>query len=434
MPRWMLADRLRKASGHVLVALAFSIPLSNALTSLLVMAFLAMVLSGLVAGSWSGRWEAVWRHPVSRASLALYAAVLLCALWSEGPAEHVGGQLARNFSLLLLPLFGLVLQEPPWARRGLLAFSAAMLLTLGLSLGHGLWGLTGGGPWALPYKGYGDAIFHMHITHNVLMSLAVLLWLGCVLAPQGLPARWRWGLLVLAGLAVFNIFWMVPGRTGYATLLAVLLTLVLLHCPPRWRLPGALAIVLLCGAALGLSDAVQDRADRTWREILAFGGADSNQRGDVNLADHRLAIWREAVEVIQQSPWLGHGTGSYRTAFCASAQPADMCQYGGGKHPHNQLLFAAIEGGLLLAVCYLAWVIALARTLWRRRHAGVIGVMGAGLWWAWMAYSMVDTPLQLLTERHLFPLLFALVLFAPALAEGKAPVPAVDPEAQPPTR
>jgi len=405
----------------LLVALAFAIPLSNALTSVVTAAFVAVMLLGQVVGSWRGRWAVVLRHPVALTSLALYCSVLLAALWTAAAPDAARSQMVRSGALLLLPLFAVALWDSAWTRRCLRAFSLAMGLTLALSFAHALWGLADAGAWPLPYKGGGDAIFHVHITHNVLMSVAVLVWLGQALADPGLrPAR-RWGLGLLAALAVFNILWMVPGRTGYATLLAGLLVLALVRCPRRWRAHSLLGIVALSAAALWMSDSVQGRLDRTWREIQAFEGADSARRGDVNLADHRLAIWREALKVAQQRPLLGHGTGSYRTVFCASAQPPDMCLYGGGKHPHNQFLFIAIEGGLLGVACYAAWLLALGSALWRQRNEGLLGAIGPGLWVVWVVYGMVDTPLQLLTERHFFPLFLALLVFAPLVARRSPP-------------
>ncbi len=428
MPMERLAALLRNGSGHLVVAMAFAVPVSNALTSVLALAFLVVSLVGIPAGSWRGRGAFVLQHPVVIASFVLYGVVLAGAAWSDSPP---GGQLVRNLSLLLLPLFGLVLQTGPWARRCWTAFSLAMALTLVLSLGHGIWRLVGSGVWRLPFQGDGDAIFHVHITHNVLMSLAVLLWLARALTPGAVSNRLRALLFAGSALAIFNILWMVPGRTGYATLLAALLTLLFLHCRPSWRLPGVLALIALVGAAALLSDSLQGRIDRTWREMQAFSGADAAVRGDVRLADYRLAIWREALPVIAQSPWWGHGTGSYHAAFCAHAQPKEMCQFGGGKHPHNQFLFAAIEGGALLAACYAAWLLALAFSLWQRRRESDLGTVGVGLWLVWMVYAMVDTPLQLLTERTLFPLLFAVALFAPLRGERKSSASSTSSAARP---
>ena len=419
-PAW--AARLQNTAGALLVALAFAIPLSNALTSVLTALFAATMLAGQAAGSWRWRWRAVGRHPAVRATLALYGSILLAALWSAAAPQALLGQLLRSAALLLLPLFAVALWHTPWPRRCLQAFLLAMGLTLALSLAHALWVRLDAGPWPLPYKGGGDAIFHVHITHNVLMSVAALAWLARACTGRALAWRQRMAYGLLAALAVFDILWLVPGRTGYATLLGGLFVLALVCCPRRWLLHWLGGMAVLCAAALWMSGSVQDRLDRTWREIQAFEGAGSAQRGDVNLADHRLAIWREALQVIGQRPVLGHGTGSYRQAFCASAQPADMCLYSGGKHPHNQWLFAAIEGGLPALAAYAAWVATLGWLLWRQRGLQTMAAaMGPSLWVVWMVYGMVDTPLQLLTERHFFPLFFVLLLSAPQHAPRPVP-------------
>ncbi len=411
-----LAQSVHNIAGALLVALAFFVPLSNALTSLVGVTFVLTMLLGQCVGAWRGRWTPVLQNPVTTASFLLYGSVLLASVWSEAQPTSIGGQALRNVSLLMLPLFAVVLNRTPWTRRCLLSFSLAMGLTLFLSVTYSLWGVVDGGTWPLPHKGDGAAIFHVHITHNVLMSVAVMVWLVQALDGKAIPLGFRFALAAMAALAAANIIWMVPGRTGYATLVASLLTLAVVRCPRQWLVHCLVGIVAVCGAALWVSDGAQNRLDRTWREIQAFGGADSTQRGDVNLADHRLAIWREALGIIKQRPLLGHGTGSYRSVFCAYAQPEDMCLYGGGKHPHNQFLFVAIEGGLLGIISYGVWVGVLAFLLWKRRHAEPMGAMGPGLWVVWMVYGMVDTPLQLLTERHFFPLFFAMFLALPIQA------------------
>ncbi|WP_052116721.1 hypothetical protein [Morganella morganii] len=60
-------------------------------------------------------------------------------------------------------------------------------------------------------------VFRQHITKNVFMSFAVLLWLSRAFTQSGL---WRVAYGVTGALGTLNILFMVQGRTGYVSLLA----------------------------------------------------------------------------------------------------------------------------------------------------------------------------------------------------------------------
>ncbi|MQC12972.1 O-antigen biosynthesis protein, partial [Morganella morganii] len=60
-------------------------------------------------------------------------------------------------------------------------------------------------------------VFRQHITQNVFMSFAVLLWLSRAFTQPGLRCA-AYG--VAAALGTLNILFMVQGRTGYVSLLA----------------------------------------------------------------------------------------------------------------------------------------------------------------------------------------------------------------------
>lgn len=432
--RTSLASITSGLASGLLVLLVFALGLSNALTSVVAALFLLAALLALLLGAWRGQMVAVLRHPVVLSSLALFGFIALSGVWSEAPWPAMQAQLLRNAPLLLVPLFALsclaaAAGPTVWRRRCAWAFSSIMLLTLVLSFAHMAWGAWSSNPWPFPYKGEGHAIFRVHITHNVLMSLAVALWLGLALWQRHWPRWQRAALALLALLGVYNIVWMVPGRTGYLTLLAVFAALALTRLRPRHWLLAVAAVAVAGVVAVQTSASLQGRIDRTLNEVRTFETDKhtfTGKPGEVNPSDHRLAIWREALRTISRNPLAGHGVGSYRQAFCAQVVPADMCQYGAGQHPHNQVLFQTIEGGAIGAAVYLAWLATLLLLAWRQRHAGLAGYLGLAVVLVWISYGMVDTPLQLLVERLFFTLAFALLLIRPA--NGGAPG-AVPPEA-----
>lgn len=88
-------------------------------------------------------------------------------------------------------------------------------------------------------------VFKLQITHNFFMALAAVIWLSLAFRSQGLK---RWGYALLVCLAVYNIIFMVQGRTGYIALAAAFGMWGLLSLSNRQRLGmvvGALIVAAI---------------------------------------------------------------------------------------------------------------------------------------------------------------------------------------------
>jgi O-antigen ligase len=105
-----------------------------------------------------------------------------------------------------------------------------------------------------------------------------------------------------------------------------------------------------------------------------------------------------AVAIEEQNPWFGRGFNGFRTG-CAEPRyfhgwtwPANPNDNGGGLngcnlHPHNHYLQAMTDAGLpglvLFSALVLAWLVILARGLWRRPDALRVGLFVAALVQQW---------------------------------------------------
>ena len=77
----------------------------------------------------------------------------------------------------------------------------------------------------------------------------------------------------------------------------------------------------------------------------------------------RLEIWRDTLTMIDDSPWLGSGPGTYDTVFRGRYAPTLI-----GFHAHNSFLHVAAETGIPAMLCFgwIWWVI--LRDSYRRTH------------------------------------------------------------------
>lgn len=167
----------------------------------------------------------------------------------------------------------------------------------------------------------------------------------CTRYPRREAAR-----IAAISVAVMVLFWAlteIPSRIGWLSAICVYVGMVCLHwqTSPTWRrglLLGAPAVGVVIGASL---------MSLSFSEALAQHDGSTLQR---------LMILRETLRMIAQHPFLGWGYGSYVWHFshfiADRATPiANGCSI--IPHPHNELLYWWVEGGLvaLMGLMLLAW-------------------------------------------------------------------------------
>ncbi len=119
----------------------------------------------------------------------------------------------------------------------------------------------------------------------------------------------------------------------------------------------------------------------------------------------RIAIYRDAVDRIADAPLLGEGPGSYvphHRTFLAG-RPVD--------HPHNDILAAGCDAGLLAALA-LAWLVFAVPVLAVTRGRGprsVLTLALVGSLAAWAGLGLSNSPLSLAPSAAQFWLTFGLL-------------------------
>src|SRR5439155_615445 len=235
--------------------------------------------------------------------------------YSVGTVSDVQYALGKASRLLLIPVLISLRPEREYQERALRAFKAAVVLTLVLSFLVWL-GLTNAG--FVEHSQINPVVFRLKITHSVLMSFGAFAF-----ALQAREAAdWRSRMLpaLLAGLAAFNVFYMVPGRTGQVVLLALLLYFFFSWL--RWRglLVAAAAGATIAGTAyLAPSSAFHQRVQTTIGEISDWRAGKPAQ-----LANMRLEAWSNSVEIVKSHPLVGAGTGGFAAAYARQVQGTSM--------------------------------------------------------------------------------------------------------------
>ncbi len=197
------------ASQRTLVILGFTIPLSTTATEV---AAIVLLCWWLLSGGYAEKIRTICRNKVAMLALAMFCTYAIGIIYSTAPWPEAARSLLTYRKFLYIAIFVTLLGES-WPRRyGILAFQAAMLVTLAASFLMS---------WGLVQSRYGSptdcAVFKNHITQSILMAFLVAV-LACQVHSD---RRLRWLYAAFMLLAVYNILFMVQGRTGYLVLLAI---------------------------------------------------------------------------------------------------------------------------------------------------------------------------------------------------------------------
>ena len=87
----------------------------------------------------------------------------------------------------------------------------------------------------------------------------------------------------------------------------------------------------------------------------------------------RLFTLHWSLVMLAQHPWRGWGAGGFEYAFqhfLAAHTPPVVTGHGVMSHPHNEILFQAVEGGALALAGLALWLVTALRLLWRRGRDG----------------------------------------------------------------
>lgn len=386
------------------ILLGFAVPISVALDNLL----LAVVLLGALFNI-RPVWRIATQHPVARSAWLLFIALFIAMFYGAAPLREAAGELGKYADLAFVPMFMLMLYNDAYRRWAQYAFLAAMAVTLLLSYSVELHLLSIQHWMSVFATPDNRVIFHSHITQNNMMAFAA--FLASLQSRQALTLRLRMAWGIFAVLAIVNVLFMVQGRTGYMILLVLLgwfcWTTLARYMRERgrafgWRQGGAVVLLLLGLAAVSfhVSSRLHDRVALVFSEFNAW----QPNHGKDNSTVQRLDFYYNTLQIVQQHPILGTGTGGFPAAFAKQTQGTEVMQT---TNPHNEYLLITVQTGII----GLALLLYLFYTVWRcapRLGTAFEQDAARGLVLAYMVNSAFNSALH----DHADGLFFAFMLAA----------------------
>jgi len=341
------SDWLARLAAPCAAGLGFSLPISTTGASAFALLFLAL---WLLSGRFRDLPRQLRANPVAAVALLLLALLLVRMLGSAAPLDEAFGFAQKYRKLLFIAALMPFLADPKAQRYGINGFfvgmGALLLISGALSLGF---------LEPLRFRSGSDPSPISRITHSILMAFAIF-WAAHRLVDS--PAKaWPWAVAIALG--IFNIFFMVAGRTGQV----IFIGLALLFFLQRFSWKKAMAAGLLLGVVLAgfffLSSSFAGRIAEGMHDVKKYqsGEADTS----IGL---RYQFWVNTARLWSTAPLLGHGTGSFPTKYAALAQSTGALP---SDNPHNEYLLLAVQTGALGLALFLTLLLVM---LWYSRTLG----------------------------------------------------------------
>jgi O-antigen ligase len=304
-------------------------------------------------------------QPFAIAGLLLGIILAIGTLWSSATPAVAWGFFLKMRAYYLIPVFLVLINTGKMRNYVLFSFAAVVSLSVILScisawLNYPLF-------MAIPGDWY---IFRTHTYHNffaALMGAAVL----STLITKKLPPLSRSTLIFIFVLISYDILFLVAGRTGQIVYLLMVFFILSLW---NWRIGIVLSLIIFTALANVLpkySSAVNQGVKNTESNLSAYAKGDSNT--SVGL---RLEWQKNSIKLIQEKPFFGHGTGSFKGEYQRILGSGDKAL--SSQNPHNDYLWLGVELGVFGALSLLGLLIAAA---WQGRHLQAA--------WKWTLYSLL---------------------------------------------
>ena len=329
----------RLASAAV-ACLAFSINFGVALVSLSCL-FIFLVSIFI----WIAEKSSIHKIAPRKIKLTLWAVfislawIYLSASWTISNWDRVGLGLMRYSRLLVIPFVYYLLRTPEQGFRVMTIWLYGQLFVLLTS--YALW-LGIPAPWALePSATTTYAPYNSYLETSVMSSIMVaVLWFF----KGHFKNKWgSWVFYLIMGLTLFNVFFIMAGRSGFLSMILVLTFIIWWLIRKKYR-RFILLVPFLLGFSLFLvSPKFHDRVLSIYSDVSDF------QRGKLDGSQAiRLEFWKRSVQAIVEKPIIGYGVGSWPLAYQLALKGEVGLK---ADSPHQQYFLWWVEGGTIALFC-----------------------------------------------------------------------------------
>ncbi len=324
------------SSGGIIAALMMlTLPFSTSIP---------IILSGILLFLWLLTFqfmelpELLRQNKIAAFSLAIFTGLLVATSYSSAPfgdAISTWGKYREFFLFVVLLAFLRDAQHRKWS---LYAFIAGSIGTLAISYAMYF--------DFVPRPAYA-ATLRSIITHSIMIALFSFFCALQINKATKTQANVFWWLLLL--VSIHNLYFVAMGRTGQLLGLLMVLLYCFQHLNTRNSLILIASLIIFVFLFINYSE-IGFRISEGFTNVLDYNF--DNPETETSMGK-RLTFWKHSFTIIGESPWIGHGTGSFETEFKRIATADQYVT----KNPHSEFLALAVQmgiPGLLLFLGFLA--------------------------------------------------------------------------------
>ncbi len=327
-------SKLKKLNSYILILIAFSLPLSIALPSILTT---VLVINWLLIADFKHDFNCLKKNKVVVASLGLYLLALLGLLWSQSITLGLTYTLAKESRLLLIPFYMLFTRKEH-LKYYIYAFLLAMSISEVSSYAIFFHIIEPFGKATI----YDPTPFIGHITYNPLLAIAIYLLLYYLLFTNELTKKQKILYTIFVVTMSINMF-VTGGRAGQIVYLSMVILVIFKYFNKQKVKALILSFVLLPTLFVALystSNIFHNRVNLAVENLSDISKHPNNSTAiRVNWA---IVSW----QIIKEHPINGVGTGSFRIAFKKTNNIISP-NIKNTINPHNMYIFELVELGIL---------------------------------------------------------------------------------------
>jgi O-antigen ligase len=360
-------------------------------TAIALVASIVVGLAWLFSARFVGLTAELKRYPVAGWSLLLFGCLIAGLVYGTAPHDEAIASLKKYRELLFIPVLLPLLSQARYRDLAWRAFVIASLVSLAISFLMSL--------GILEMPAYHGPSLKSRITHGIFIGFFAFYCLHRSM-DGGPAARLH---LALFLFSVFNVFFVVEGRTGQLMVLALIVLFAVQRLSLKARLLACLALAVFLALFLGFSS----KAKRVFEGIENTQAymQEKPEQADSSMGQ-RYTFWKYSARLIAEKPLFGHGTGSFAREYARVAQGEKLL----AQHPHNEFLFIGVQLGLFGLIPYLGFLV--SQFYESRRLPDREKWLAQGLWISLLITSLFNTPIYDHTEGHWFVVMMALCFAA----------------------
>ncbi|MCK9230065.1 MAG: O-antigen ligase family protein [Syntrophales bacterium] len=364
-------------AGVLVILLVFAMMVSTAATVIMEVLLLLCVIG---FRELRRKTFATLKQPMVVMALVLYFMITLGIIYSVAPLPESVDSWARWRKLFLVPVVAAVYTDPLWKQRFISFFICLSALAALLSCGGFLLGMG---------TKYGPGILVQNwATQGMLFSVALFACLVLLRFPLSSVFVNTPFLIISAAVLSLNIVLITHGRSGYLTLIVLIMAFIFFGAPKKTKLLFMLPAPVLIVSLLLISPVAHDRVFDGIDELKTYEQAPM----PTNMG-YRVIAWKNTITLLKrcEHPFFGYGTGGFETAYAGLMNEKQI----EGKRrwqdepihdPHNQYLIILVDYGLAGLGLFLLFIGAFFIQPINRPYY----LLGIGVVLAWCATSLFN--------------------------------------------